>query len=408
MNRKVSSGKNNINKRNNMEQSRIDQMRERYRNLYFRSNQDKDIETKPLSQQDMELIKKVLATIQEEIEKMKTLPKEEKRKIANNILLQLKKIQGYQLPLAEVEQLYELMCSTELQRLHLSRVDSIDQVITKLKSKIAVQLISAINYEQGRVNDIEELKILSGKLTERLGRENYMAMSATKNKISFKITAVQQQQLIDKIRNDIPTEIISIVHDLTTGTIDIQRANAIIDAEAKRRLESKPKTKFSVTEEQEKNQILIQMRRAIIERANEFHIENPEKTVLLLQQLCGGERIVSIRAVVKNFIAKKDFQTARSICDEFSKGSEETEYLRQIINLRREIRNAEISDIVMTVINMKGTAEEEKKYFALIEKALRMGRVNLSSVSLGKSKDGTRNITLADIWTDEMEKRRMR
>ena len=53
---------------------------------------------------------------------------------------------------------------------------------------------------------------------------------------------------------------------------------------------------------------------------------------------------------------------------------------------------------------MKGTAEEERKYFELLEKGIKMGNVSLKSISLGKSQDGARDITLADIWTDENQK----
>ena len=73
-------------------------------------------------------------------------------------------------------------------------------------------------------------------------------------------------------------------------------------------------------------------------------------------------------------------------------------------DLRLKIRNAEISDIVLKGINTQGTEEEEREYFELIEKGIKMENVKLRAISLGKSQDGTRNITLADIWTDENQK----
>ena len=57
---------------------------------------------------------------------------------------------------------------------------------------------------------------------------------------------------------------------------------------------------------------------------------------------------------------------------------------------------------------MSGTYEEEKSYFELIEKGLKMGNVKLGAVSLGKSQDGLRTITLADIWTDENQREKSR
>ena len=48
--------------------------------------------------------------------------------------------------------------------------------------------------------------------------------------------------------------------------------------------------------------------------------------------------------------------------------------------------------------------EEERAYLELIEKGIKMGNVKLEEISLGKSQDGLRTITLADIWTDEKQK----
>lgn len=76
--------------------------------------------------------------------------------------------------------------------------------------------------------------------------------------------------------------------------------------------------------------------------------------------------------------------------------------------LKEDIRNAEIGNVVMTAINMNGTPEEEMEYISLIEKGLKMGNVSLKAIPLGKSKDGIKRITLADIWTDEIEKDKSR
>lgn len=405
---KIYSARDIIEKRNNQAHSKINQMREKYRQLYFRSNKVEVIRPEPLSQQDLQLIRTVIAIVQQTIEKMKNLPKKEKRKLASDIMPELKKIEQYQLPMIEAEQLYGLMCSSELQGLNLSVTDTIDYYMKKQRSRSANQFAKAIEYEQYDVDDIEELQRLDRKLTGTLVKENQISIGAVKTKISSRITAMQQQQALDRIRNDIPISIISVISNLASGNIDIQRANAIIDEEAKRRVESKPKTRFSLTEEQQRRQILIQIRTAITEKADKFNIQDPEKAVLQIQELCGGELGQSIRAVVKNLTARKEYETAKSICDKFSIQSKDedaiSEHTKYIRGLRNEIRNAEISDIVMTAINMNRTPEEERAYFELIEKGLRMGNIKLSAISLGKSKDGVKSITLADIWTDEDEK----
>lgn len=410
--RMVHDEKNIIEKRNNHAHSKISKMREKYKQLYFESNTVNDNQLIFLSQKNLEEIRTVIVTVQETIKKMQTLSKNEKRKLACNILTELKKIDKYQLPMTEAEQIYDLMCSQELQGLNLNTADRINYFIKKQKSRCANQFTKAIECEQYNVDDMEELLNLKRKLTKKIVDENPLTIGAVKNRISKRIEAMRQQQAIDRIKNDISPSIISIIHELVSGNIDMQKANSIIDDEAKRRAESKQKNRFSLTEEQEKKQILIQIRMAITERADKFNIQDPEKAVLQIQELCGGKLEQSIRTVVKNLIAQKDYETAKNICDKFSEKNKndvkEFEHAKYIRGLKNEIRNAEISDYVMTAINMNGTVEEESAYFELLEKGIKMGNFKLSEISLGKSRDGLKSITLADIWTNENEKGKSR
>lgn len=397
---------------NTTEYSKISHLREKYRQLYYRSDKTEGIKQKTLSKKEMELINTVISVIEEKINEMKNLSKKEKRSIAFTILSELKKIEEYPLPMSQAEQLYRLMCSQELQELNSFAKDTIDYSINKHRNRIANKYAKAIDIEQYNSDDIEELKALERKITVQMAKENPMSVGSIKSRISSRITAKQQEQAIDRIRNNISTSIISIIKSLANGNIDIQRANEIIDEEAKKRVANKPKTKFSLNEEQERRQILIQIRTAIEEKADKFRIQNPENAVLQLQQLCGGKIEQSVRTVVMNLIEQKDFETAKRICDKFSIKNKdekfESEHTKYMRGLKDDIRNAEIGNVVMTAINMNGTPEEEMTYFSLVEKGLKMGNVSLKAIPLGKSKDGMKRITLADIWTDEIERDKSR
>lgn len=401
-----------IDERNKHAHSKISKMRGKYKKIYFRSDKLEIVIPEALSQQEMESIRKVIATIQETIEKMKTLPKKEKRENATTIVKELKKIDEYQLPIAEAEQLYALISSEELSRLKLIGTDKIDETIGKQKDKLAKKFAKAIQYEQYNINNIEELQKLDRKITWDMVNVDPIGIGSIKTRILNRITAMRQQKTIDNIRNNIPTSIMSILSDLANGNIDIEKANAIIDAEAKKRVKSRPKTRFSLTEEQERRQILIQIRRVIAERTDKFNIQDPEKTISQLQKLCGGELGQSIGAVVENLTNKKEFEIAKSICDKYlienDDEQKESEQTKRIRELKNKIRNEEISNIVLKAINMNGTIEEERKYIELIEESLKMENINLTTISLGKSEDGVRKITLADIWTDEIEKGKSR
>lgn len=228
-----------------------------------------------------------------------------------------------------------------------------------------------------------------------------MLTDVVRKKIDRKIYGINQQKTIDKIRNVVPENIESMIGELSRGTLDIQTANQIINQEAKTRVESRPQTKFTLTEQQERTQILIKIKTILVEQSEQYKIENPEKTIEQLQQLCGDGLEQSIGTVVRNLINSKEFQRARETYDKFSKKDKTPEFQMSMKLLRNNIRNAEISYTVLKLINMNGTVDEEQKYLDVIENGLDVGNVKLNTISLGKSQDGKRNITLADVWEDK-------
>lgn len=349
---------------------------------------------KELSKQEIELINSVITKIEEIVKEMKNLSKKERRKVASGILAELKKIEDYQLTIEQAEKLHFLMQSEELEKLNLSTTDKIDFYINRNRKIIIRKLAESVDIAQSQAEDIEELKILEKKLTTKKEKNNQIFVDAVKSKIRNKIAKINQQKAIDRIRNDVPTDIAFIITEIANGTLDIKIANEIINKESKKRVESKSKNRFTLTEEQEKRQILIQIRTVLMEKPEQYHIENPERTIMQMQELCGGELEQAIRIVVNNLIGVKDFERAKEVCNSFSSKDKE----KNIRLLRNEIRNAEISDIVLKGISMNGTEEEERRYFELIEKGLKMGNIKLGAISLGKSKDGLRNIYLSDIW----------
>lgn len=184
--------------------------------------------------------------------------------------------------------------------------------------------------------------------------------------------------------------------------IDMKNENAHLKMEKMR--ENYNRILFAFKEEQAKGQIFIQIRTALMENPEKYHIENPNITIMQVQKLCGGELERAIRVVIKNLIGSKDFERAKELCTSFASKYNGS---LSLTNLRKEIRNAEIADIVLKGININGTMEEEKVYLKLIEKGLEIGNVKLEAISLGKSQDGLRNITLADIWPEEIQKVRV-
>lgn len=400
--------KNDLNKKrstkkvvkNNQPDSKIKQMRERYKKLFLSSDTTEFVQPIEIPQETVDKINIVITEIEEIVKTIKELPKKESRKEASTVLKQLKKIENDPLTIEQAEKLLSLMQSEKLGFLKLNNADNIDIYINKRKRKIVRKLAEAVDIAQSETEDIEELKRLKKELTAN-SQIDHIYVGVVKSRIENKISRLTQQKAINRIKNQIPKEIEDIIIDIAKGRLDISKANEIIEKEAQKRVNSKPQNKFTLTEEQEKRQILIQIKTVLRENPEKYYIENPERTIMQVQELCGGELEQAISVVVKNLINIKDFNKAKGVCDNLYKKSKEGSFLIYIRRLKKQIRNGEIGDLVLKLINMNGSEEEEILYWNIIEKGLEKENIKLDTISLGKSKDGLRTITLADVCADE-------
>ena len=327
-------------------------MREKYKRLYYRKNKEEAIISEEPSKEQIKETEACIEKVKEIVKEIKEIPTiKEKIKIINNTLLkEIKKIEEYQLTIEQAEQLNNLLNTKELQILN-SRAKNKAKDLNKSKQKIRKKLAEAIDIKQYQTENLEELKNLERKITPEMEKENPISIGTVKNRINSKISAIKQQEAKEKIKNDIPENILEIIKDLVKGTADIEKAKKTIEEEAKTKINSKPRNKITLTEEQEKRQILIKIRTIIRDRAEEFQISNPETTIQQLQELDKGDLRQAINIVTENLIASKKFNEAKRICDKFSKEDKENSII--IKELRAKVRNAEISDIILKGLNMQ-------------------------------------------------------
>ena len=397
--RKIIDGK------NENAHTKIQQMREKYKKLFLKNNNIEVKQPKELSDEEIKYINSVITEIEGIIKGIEKITKKERINEVNAILTKIKEIENYQLTIGQSEKLNSLIQSKELEELCLNKTDKIDFYINKARRIIIKKLAEAIDIAQAQTENLQELEILDRKLTTKMQQSNPINVSSVKSRIINKKFKINQQKASNRIRNDVSTDIKLISKEIANGTLDIKMANEIINKEAKKRIESKPQNKFSLTEEQEKKQILIQIKTILMEKPEEYYIKNPQITIMQMQKLFGGELEQAIRTVVSNLIGIKDFERAKEVCDIFRPEDKDSQLSKYITTLKEEIRNAEIGDIVLKGLNMNGTEEEDKKYFELIEKGLEMGNIKKGRVFLGKSQDGSRNIYLSDIWENQEKTR---
>lgn len=383
-------------------------MRDRYKKLYFdvvQNEEDSKIK-KEITPDERKKVDEVITKIQEILDSMNEELTEKQEKIkACAILKEIRGISNYRLTIEQAEQLISVLQSSKIKNLKPTDYNDRIQYSTlynKGKGIVSKKFIHAIDIVQSETTDIEKLKFLKKKLNSNLFQNYYSTISeGVKSKINRKIQKNLDQTILDKIKNGISENILEIVRDLSEGTLDIESANEIINEEAKRRVQSKVKNKFSLTEEQERNQILFQIRTALEERIEQYSITNPETTIYQLHNLSGDSLNQSVSSVINNLINSRSFEKAKKVYAKFETESQTDEYSESMVSIKKRIRNAEIGDMVLRGINENGNAMQDANYFKLIEKGLKTGNVNMKTISLGKSQSGLRNITLDDVWPDK-------
>ena len=377
----------------------IRKIREEYNRLFFKSNkEEKNIAEKSLQNDELvnSIIEKIRIMLDENIEKA---PKE-KRECAKKVFSEVKKIEDMDLTISQAEQIYNLLGSDVLKNLNVSFKDRMNPRGEKEKRMIIKKLAKAIDIAQEQTEDLEKLENLSKKVTIKMAAEYQVEIGTLKSKISNKIFKIRQQKKNESIKNNIQENIKAIISDLAKGSLDVSAAKIAIEEEAKRRVEAKGRNKSTI--EAEKNQILIQIRKVLKENSEIYRVENPSATIMIFEELCDEEIESSISAVIKNLINIKEFDKAKEVCRELFGKNDNRISPMYIKNLRNEIRNSKIGDEILTIIENDGTYEEEKMCYEQIKKLIVEEKINPKNISLGKSQDGLRNITLADISSKEL------
>lgn len=259
--------------------------------------------------------------------------------------------------------------------------------ITKRLKEEIIELENCIVQEAEKTEDIETLKKLLYKITPKILKSyNFGMTSRTKFFVQSKITRIQQKEAISKVRNQVPTQIVQIVTRLANGTLNVDEANKIIENEAKRRCAGMPQKGFASTEEQQKQQIVMQINMALKEKGQLYPIENAKATMQQLMQLGNINQIQAIDTIVKNFTSRKEYTTAGAICKavESRFAGEEA---KQIYRLKKHVKICELSDLANEMLKNKNR-EKEKEYYSQITTIMEKENIKPSEVPIEKDSKG--------------------
>lgn len=208
---------------------------------------------------------------------------------------------------------------------------------------------------------------------------------------------------MDNIRNNISADIEKIIEDLANGEIDIQCANEAVEAEARRKVESSKGSKFGLTLDGQRRQILTQIHTALREKADEYIIKSPSKAIKGLIELGGADSIQAVTIVTQNFIERKEYGRALAIC-EMSFKSPSDEETRQVRLLKRQIKAAKLGDLARKMLSSEKSLEEREAEYETLKTAMKMEGINASQILIGKTNSGNIPVYLNKILVDEKQR----
>ena len=290
------------------EHSSILMLKENYYKLYSKKKENNNFanKTRTLIQQEKERLEKILEELKQglpvitksstDINKRKKLSKEFVIKLEQNADI---------LPYFDkIEELYLLFEQDDL-----LYFDGLGQNVTKMRKIVNRTFAKSFLVKSQSTDDIKMLTQFLNKI--RNIKLKGIAVESYEREIEAKLNKLIAEQKQKDRRNNETDEIKMIVQQLADGEVNMEEANKIIDMEAKRRYENSPKNKFSLTEEKQRKQVLMQLGQMLSTQGEKYKIVNPEATLNLLQTLCESKLELTLSEVSNNLLAGFIFEEAK-------------------------------------------------------------------------------------------------
>ena len=378
---------------------KMEEIRKRYYQIFFASSNNSGTKelTKENTPEENAIIQEVIEKVKKQIEELPNCNSSKAKYQVKDIHLTLKELKTLNLSVKQGKILVDLVQHKNLSVVSSIREAFLREAFYSSKKMVFSKFASAISNAAHTTEDIEELKKLNKILPIELVEQNNMILGPVKRFIFTKINNVQQKNILNNMGSNISPELSVLVTEICNGKVSKRNAQNVILEEC-----NKMQSNQFLKDSQKREQILIKIRSIIKMNPEKFEIQNGQKTLKIIQDLTDCDSDVALECVVLNFIGRKKYSEAKKICDDQLENVEQDNLNKQknIGRIRRKIIVAEIGDLILKGIKREGTPEEESAYIQMVEENLRKASISLSNVDLGKSQDGKRRITLADIWDE--------
>ena len=378
---------------------KLQQLRRNYEFIYNGLSVNSSFKELPKVIPDSEVADEVIKKLEAVIDDKKITKKDR----VFEVLSIVKGIQNENISLEQAERVISILSNRDkLPMPEGERNKTIIYTINKYKKIAIKKLVEAIKIKLELINDPDELVKLCAKLPYEYEQIDSVLVSPVKMRIQSKITRLRTEKSMYDMENIFSEHVMNVVKSITSNDIDIDELESLVNNEVQRRMSQPRKGPFVLTEEKHKAQVYFQLVKALEKFAQDYPIQNPDKTIRALEKEFGMGFDSNFRAVILNYIARKQFVPAEYLCDKYTRiVGAESEHASNISRLKLDIQKAEIGQIILKAIHTNASLDEQNQFFEVIEKRMKQHGYNYSSIPLGYSKDGTRKITLADIWEDE-------
>ena len=328
--------------------SKLEIMRNNYKKLYYESTEIEEYKPQKNSEEETNKINSMIDEIETLVNDIDNLKVKEKRENLKKVLNLVRKLRNFHLSISQTEKIKSLLNDDSIRKMKFQSTDPLRfslQVCGKIVDRKYAESLDTVLYYTDNIDELTELR---KKITSKMTAKDPIFLGGVKRKINSKIDKIKSKQAFDNINNNVSEEITTIVKNLINGNIDIQASNEIIKQLAQKRVKSKPKTKFSLTEEQERTKILMQIHSLLIERASIYKINNPQSMIKQLKDLLNYSDLQATEIVIENLICNKRFEEAKNITNQMSYAFPTNTY-----KLHKRIINAEIGDMVLKAVRRR-------------------------------------------------------
>lgn len=324
---------------------------------------------------------------------------------AVEIVKKLKQIENESFSSSQIETIVKMLYNKEIFYVAASAQNrGLIRIMQIYKQKYVTKLAQDIGQRKNITTDIAELKKLKLVLTPEMEREFPLCIAPVKMQIDAKISKIMRQNTLNKSENIFSDDIKKIASKLTSEEADVNSIEEDVENEIKNRMKLSNNSKFALKKEQQKEQVFYQVGTLLKVQADKYQVRDEEKTIDMIKTVFERDDANALKTVANNYIARKEYQKAYSICDRYEIiGNSQISICKMVKILRQNIKCAEIGDIILRGIKAGASYKELENFKDVVERGLQKYGLKPSSIPLGKNKDNTREITLADIMPDQRD-----